>query len=96
MGADAKRKEARKRKFGIVATASLCNTAPTSENNAAVVYEPRKKRKESQEPSTKADARSPIAENEQAENATTLSNAASQGQDTAIEKTQRFIVFIGL
>ena len=88
MGADAKRREARKRIFGGLTTKSLLNPGPTADKTEDVADEPLNMHmiQDSENISNKHD---------QVEDQAIVDAADGNLQDRAMPKPQRFIVFIG-
>ena len=99
MGADAKRKEARKRKFGATATETLATTESKTDNAETIANEPPKKRrkeKKEPEPMKVTSSKIPVSAVGEADDPTGVHDATAPALDTANQKAQRFIVFIGL
>lgn len=99
MGADAKRKEARKRKFGTQTADARPDGGIDLEVEGGGIVEPAKK-KQKQVPSSPEVSNSPpsAAEDEGGGDEKTVNDAGkNEGDDSAAtQKAQRFIVFIGL
>lgn len=95
MGADAKRKEARKRKFGADTSEKLQNSGPHLDDKGGVGYKPprKKSKQDCSKPSSPKD--SPL-ENEETGCTLLTTDAVPEVQELTSAKVQRFIVFIGL
>jgi len=94
MGADAKRKEARKRKFGADASEMPRTTGYQVEDNRGVADEPFKK-KSKQDTATSTNPQASAVENEETCFIPITTNTIAEDQGLAPGKVQRFIVFIG-
>ena len=99
MGADAKRKEARKRKFEAQGTGNLAITESTADNADPIAQEPPKKRnkvKGEPESMTVTNSNVPVSPMEEPGDPGVVCNATAPASDIVNQKAQRFIVFIGL
>lgn len=94
MGADTKRREARKRKFGIYASQKPQITASRPEDKGSAADEPPKKKCKQYIP-TPTSPQASVVENEETGYIPITTDTVAETQDSAPVKVQRFIVFIG-
>lgn len=94
MGADTKRREARKRKFGAYASQKPQITASQLEHKGSVAAEPPKK-KCKQCISTPTSLQASAVENVETGCIPITTDMVAENQGSALVKVQRFIVFIG-
>lgn len=90
MVADARRKEARKRKFGAY---TAKRRSSTDSQHESVADEPANKKSKQNVPN--ASYPSTIAGNHETRSTPTMSDSVADGNDLASAGNQRFIVFIG-
>ncbi len=94
MGADTKRREARKRKFGADAPHKPHVTASQLEDKESLADEPLKK-KSKQDISTPTSPRIFTGENDETDSIPITTDIVAENQNLALVRVQRFIVFIG-
>lgn len=95
MGADIKRREARKRKFGADTAQNPQTTALQVEVDGSIADEPPKKQSKQDLP-TPASPQASATENEKTGSTPIGTDVVAENEDIAQVKVQRFIVFIGL